>query len=140
MRGDPDGPPCAQAALRMGLTQCIGGRCARACSSSGISIGLINQSENAPGDVWRGLDKVMAGGTPANPAALVLTVGTSSAENSLRTLLSVGPRTLRTEGRTRSPASMSPPGLHSIQQPRRGLTALPLRRFQRPAQRLRRWL
>ena len=47
----------------------IGGRFARACSLSGISMGLIEWL--SPGHAWWVRDKVMAGGTPANPATLV---------------------------------------------------------------------
>ena len=63
-------PSARNAAVRMGLTECSGGRFARACSLSGYWMGLF----------WKGLssprtgmvrDKVMAGGTPANPATKV---------------------------------------------------------------------
>ena len=34
-------PSARKAALRMGLTECIGGRFARACSLSGITMGFV---------------------------------------------------------------------------------------------------
>ena len=62
-------PSAREAALRMGLTECSGGRFARACSLSGYWKGFILEkfSSPRPGVVR---DKVMAGGTPANPATL----------------------------------------------------------------------
>jgi hypothetical protein len=53
----------------MVLTDCIGGRCARACSSSGISMGL-NSEQFLQAELGNIEDKVMAGGTPANTAAM----------------------------------------------------------------------
>jgi hypothetical protein len=44
----------------------IAGRFARGCSLSDIYSGLVS-----PGHVGSGEDKVMAGGTPANPATMV---------------------------------------------------------------------
>jgi hypothetical protein len=48
----------------------IGGRFARACLSSGISMGL-NRRLFLHATMETRMNKVMAGGTPANPAALV---------------------------------------------------------------------
>ena len=62
--------PARKAALRMGLTECFGRRFARACSHFGISMGLI-QDWFLLATYGVDKDKVMAGGTPANPAALV---------------------------------------------------------------------
>ena len=69
MRGNPVGSLCAQAALRMGRTECIAGRFARGCSLSGIGMGFDLERFSSPrlGVVT---DKVMAGGTPANPATI----------------------------------------------------------------------
>jgi hypothetical protein len=61
MRGNPDGSLSSPGALR-----------ARGCSLSGIRMGFVLdeflQATNGSGE-----DKVMAGGTPANPATLVKT-------------------------------------------------------------------
>ena len=63
-------PSARKAALRMGLAEGIGGRFARACSLSGIRMGFVLDGFllAVPGVV---MDKVMAGETPANPAASV---------------------------------------------------------------------
>src|SRR2546427_4263805 len=63
-------PSARKAALRMGPTECIAGRFARGCSLSGISMGLVYELA-PPRDASRWQDKVMAGGTPANPATMV---------------------------------------------------------------------
>ena len=58
-------PSARKAALRMGLTECIAGRFARGCSLS-ESVGIDEESLHAA--TGRKQNKVMAGGTPANPA------------------------------------------------------------------------
>src|ERR1700738_3060949 len=67
-RGDP-GQPCHASGYE-GEPEwftLIAGRFARGCSLSDIYYGLVS-----PRNAWGGIDKVMAGGTPANPATLVV--------------------------------------------------------------------
>jgi hypothetical protein len=75
MRENPDGFPCAQAAMRMGLTDCI------ASAASPQSLLPFRYTDRIVLRVCRRYDesqlmgtKSWPGGTPANPATLVLKV------------------------------------------------------------------